>query len=411
MKGIAGKLVGKMSAERVIALASKLIKIPSVNPPGDTGEIARFIKDYLGSNGISAHLYGPSPEKVNVVAKIGGGCGDDALILNGHMDVVPAGDESRWSFPPFFGEVRDNFLLGRGASDMKGGLAGIIEAFIAAAEFEDNLQRPIILACVADEETGGKLGTGYLLEGGITRGSGALIAEPTGLDSINIGEKGVLWVKIKVHGEPGHGSLAPYFGENAIIKVCKVIEDLLKVTEIGSKPPRELGEAIDFSRELIEHVGGKGAGVAVDHVTINVGMIRGGVKINVIPDLCELDVDMRIPIGLSSLNVIEFIKEVLGRYGGELEMISSSEPNYSSPNCEIVKSLRKVISEILGLEAKPFIQVASSDARFYRARGITAVHYGPGEIGTIHGYDERVGVKELVNAAKIYAGLISEYLL
>lgn len=93
------KMVERVSAERVIDLTSRLIKIPSVNPPGDTREIAKFTKDYLGSNRILAHLYEPSPRKVNVVAKIGGGRKDDVLILNGHMDVVPVGDESKWSFP------------------------------------------------------------------------------------------------------------------------------------------------------------------------------------------------------------------------------------------------------------------------------------------------------------------------
>lgn len=118
-------------------------------------------------------------------------------------------------------------------------------------------------------------------------------------------------------------------------------------------------------------------------------------KINMISDLCELEVDMRIPIGLSSSKVMEFIKEVLRKYGGELEIILSSEPNYSSPECEIVKSLRKVISETLGLDA----------------RGIPAAHYGPGELETIHGYNERVKVEESVNAARVYAGIISEYVL
>ncbi len=411
MGGILNKVVDRMSAERVLDLASKLIKIPSVNPPGNTKEIAEIVKDYLESNGISADLYEPSPGKVNVVARIGDGREDDALILNGHMDVVPVGDESRWSFPPFSGEVKGEFLLGRGASDMKGGLAGIIEAFIAASKFEGEFQRPVILACVADEETGGKFGTEYLLEKGITRGSDVLIAEPTGLDSINIGEKGVLWSKIKIRGRPGHGSLAPYVGENAITKACEVIRELLKVTEIGSKLPEELDEVVGFSRQFVERRGGRGAGIVLDHVTINVGLIRGGVKVNVVPDLCEVELDMRIPIGLPSSKVIEFIKEVLERYRGELEVVASSEANYTSPRCEIVRSLKKVISEILGLEARPFLQIASSDARFYREKGIPTIHYGPGELETVHGYDEKVKVGDLIKAARIYAGVIAEYSL
>ena len=409
MSEITYKVIEKVSAENVLNLASKLIKVPSVNPPGDTKEIAGVIKEHLGDNGISAELYEPSPGKVNVVARIGGGREEDALILNGHMDVVPVGDETRWSFPPFSGEVKNGFLLGRGASDMKGGLAGIIEAFIAAARFEDEFKRPVILTCVADEETGGRFGAKYLLENGITRGSSVLIAEPTGLDFINIGEKGVLWSKIRIRGKPGHGSLAPYVGENAITKTCEALQELLKVTEMRSTLPGELDEVVKFSREFVERRGGKGVGIVLDHVTINIGMIRGGVKVNVVPDLCEVELDMRLPIGLPSSRVIEFIKDVLKRYDGELEIVASSEANYTSPSCEIVKALRKVILEILGLEARPFLQIASSDARFYREKGIPTIHYGPGELETVHGYDEKIRVDDLIKASKIYAGIIAEY--
>lgn len=405
------RLVGKVLADKVVALASRLIRIPSINPPGNTEEIAAFIADYLSRNGVSAELHEPSPGKVNVVARIGEGCEGEALILNGHMDVVPVGDESKWSFPPLSGEVRDGFLLGRGSSDMKGGLAGMIEAFIAAAELEKYLSRPIVLACVADEESGGEFGSSYLVERGITRGAGALIAEPTGLNWINVGEKGVFWSRIKMRGKPGHGSLSPYFGENAIIKACEVIRELLRVTEIKTSLPSGLDEVLISSRMLIEQFCGKGTGAALDHVTVNIGVIRGGVKINVIPDFCELEVDMRIPIGLSSSKIMDFIKDILEKYGGELEVISSSEPNYNPPDCEIFRFLKKAVLYVLGLDAKPFIQMAASDARFYRAYGIPTVHYGPGELETIHGYDERVKVEDLVKFAKVYAGLIAEYSL
>ncbi|MCD6535692.1 MAG: M20/M25/M40 family metallo-hydrolase, partial [Thaumarchaeota archaeon] len=183
----------------------------------------------------------------------------------------------------------------------------------------------------------------------------------------------------------------------------------LKVTEMRSTLPGELDEVVKFSKEFVERRGGKGVGVVLDHVTINIGMIRGGVKVNVVPDLCEVELDMRLPIGLPSSRVIEFIKDVLKRYDGELEIVASSEANYTSPSCEIVKALKKVILEILGLEARPFLQIASSDARFYREKGIPTIHYGPGELETVHGYDEKIRVDDLIKASKIYAGIIAEY--
>ena len=157
--------------DEVVELASKLIKIPSVNPPGDTSEIAAFVKDYLEEEGVAVELCEPAEKRVNLIAEIGERESDRVLVLNGHLDVVPIGDRSRWSFDPFSGEVRDGYLLGRGASDMKGGLAGIIYAFKRLVKFEDQLRGRLKLVCVADEETGGTCGASYLVENGKALGS------------------------------------------------------------------------------------------------------------------------------------------------------------------------------------------------------------------------------------------------
>ncbi|RLG00702.1 MAG: M20 family peptidase [Thaumarchaeota archaeon] len=395
--------------EEVVELASRLIKIPSVNPPGDTDEIAAFVKSYLEEEGVSVELCEPAEKKVNLIAEIGEKDSDRVLVLNGHLDVVPIGDRSRWKFDPFSGEIRDGYLYGRGASDMKGGLAGIIYAFKKLVKFEDRLKGKLKLVCVADEETGGTYGAAYLVEKKKALGSSVLIAEPTGMDLINIGEKGAIWAKIVVKGVPGHGSLSPFIGDNAIVKSVNLIRELMKITEIRAELPKDLLDVAEYSRNLLKKSVSSEASKAIDHPTINFGIIRGGTKVNVIPDRCELEIDVRVPIGLSATEITSKIKKIVERYG-EIEFASAGEPNYTSPNSEIVKVVEKNVREIIRIDPKPFLEWASSDARHFRKLGIPTIHYGPAEMEGIHGYNERVKVEDLVNAARVYLGAAIDYL-
>ena len=395
--------------EEVVELASRLIKIPSVNPPGDTSEIAAFVKNYLEEEGVNVELCEPVEKKVNLIAEIGEKGSDRVLVLNGHLDVVPIGDRSRWSFDPFSGEVRDGYLYGRGASDMKGGLAGIIYAFKKLVKFEDRLKGRLKLVCVADEETGGTHGAAYLVEKGKALGSSVLIAEPTGMNLINIGEKGAIWAKIIVKGVPGHGSLSPFIGDNAIVKSVNLISELMKITEIKAELPRDLLDVAEYSRNLLEKSVSREASKAIDHPTINFGIIRGGTKVNIIPDRCELEIDVRVPIGLSAAEVTSKIREIVEKYG-EVEFASAGEPNYTAPSSEIVKVVEKNVKEIIGIDPKPFLEWASSDARHFRKAAIPTIHYGPAEMEGIHGYNERVKVEDLINAAKVYLGAAIDYL-
>ena len=193
---------------------------------------------------------------------------------------------------------------------MKGGLAGIIYAFKKLVKFEDRLKGRLKLVCVADEETGGTHGAAYLVEKGKALGSSVLIAEPTGMNLINIGEKGAIWAKIIVKGVPGHGSLSPFIGDNAIVKSVNLISELMKITEIKAELPRDLLDVAEYSRNLLEKSVSREASKAIDHPTINFGIIRGGTKVNIIPDRCELEIDVRVPIGLSAAEVTSKIRAV-----------------------------------------------------------------------------------------------------
>ena len=404
------KVLNELKPKEVLDLACRLVKIPSENPPGDVSEISGFIEDYLSEEGIMVERHEPAKGRINLIARIGGKSGKE-LIFNGHMDVVPAGDRSRWRFDPFLGEIKDGYILGRGASDMKGGLAGIIYAFRKLAKYEKELGGRLTLACVSDEETGGEYGTKYLVSRGIAVGSAALIAEPTGLDLINIGEKGALWMKITVYGKPAHGSLSPYFGESAILKAADLMKELLKVTELRPRVPEELKAVVEESKHIGEQIiKVKNIGRILDRLSINFGVVRGGTKINVVPEKCELEVDIRVPIGMRSEEVSAYVEKTVSRYGGRVSYIGRSEANHTPPSAEIVKVAKSNVSQIIGVEPKLFVQWASSDARYYRLRGVPTIHYGPAEAGVIHGYDEMVKAEDVVKACMVYAAIALDYL-
>ena len=165
--------------EEFLALCSQMIRIPSVNPPGEMEEITQFISHYLESHGIACEILRPTPETPNIVARLGKK-GGKTLLLNGHSDVVPVGSLDRWEFDPFSGEIRDGKILGRGTSDMKVGLAGLMFAMAVLADEKVELDGELVLTVVPDEEVSGSWGTKWLVESGAVTGDACLIAEPTG---------------------------------------------------------------------------------------------------------------------------------------------------------------------------------------------------------------------------------------
>jgi len=398
------------SKEELLKLASTLIQIKSINPPGDMSEIAGYIEDFLKNHGFSVKEIIPEKGKITLISTMGKG--DKELVLNGHMDVVPVGDPNRWSYDPFSGKIINGFLLGRGASDMKGGLAGLIWAFINVANYEKYLNGRLTLVIVPDEETGGTYGTKYLVDRGIHVGTSVIIGEPTGIDFIDVGQKGNLWIRIAFHGKPTHGSLAPYAGENAIFRAYEVLSKVRdKVINLESNPPDDIRPIIEESMKVAENlIGIKGIGIILKRPSFNLGIIHGGVKVNVVPDKCVAEVDIRLPIGISVNRILSIINEEIRDKPAEVEMISGYEANYTSPTSSIVTILRDNIRELLKVEPKVFVQWASSDARFYRLKGIPTIHYGPAIVEGIHGYDEKVRAEDIVKTTKVYAASIMDYL-
>lgn len=399
------------------SLVSRLIQLPSVNPPGYTINVANFIRDWLSEHGFTSETKEYAKDKPNVIAKVGNG--KPVLILNGHMDVVPPGDESRWVYPPFSGKIVEGRVYGRGATDMKGGLAIIMIVFAELAPIIEKLgSGSLIFSATADEETGGHPGVEALVKDGVLIGDAAIVAEPSGSSRYYIGEKGLCQVKIVARGKPAHGSL-PVLGENAIMRLIKAItrtEELINDFNKGIKLPSELMDAIKNSAEVyLETARASGLNLSlsdfeevVSTVSFNPGVIRGGSKINMVPDYAELELDMRIPPGVSPSQVINHLRNGLCGVA-DVETLDASEPNYTSPSEVIARLVHEGIERVLGLTPKPIIVTGATDGRYLRARGIPTVVYGPGELALAHAYNEYVTVDDLIKTHDVMLYAIKRF--
>ncbi|TQR12285.1 M20 family metallopeptidase [Psychrobacillus soli] len=400
--------------DELIELCSSLIRIPSENPPGDSTEASEFVSDYLKQFGLEVDWHEASEKMYNLVSSIGDESGKK-LIYCGHTDVVPAGDLSKWDFDPFSGEVVDGWMLGRGASDMKGGLAGIIFAFTLFKRLGIELPGQLTLAIVPDEETGGEFGVPWLLENNLINGDGCLIAEPSSPLNPTIGQKGSYWFELEVFGEPGHGSLSPVAGNNAIVDAIAAIEKIRTLWDLDIHMPEEVRELVDISKRYLREVEEEREifQPVLERITVNIGTINGGTKSNVIPESCKVQVDCRLPFGITHEEVSDYLKKELDSLGIRYSIRLfgfKSVANYTSAQDPVCKAIVENIEFVTKDEAYGVMQWASSDARHFRDYHIPVLQYGPAYLPSIHGYNEKVLVEDIVRCAKVYVAAVVDFL-
>jgi acetylornithine deacetylase/succinyl-diaminopimelate desuccinylase family protein len=362
-----------------IELTRELIRINSENPPGNEREIAKFIKDFLEDLKISTELIEFEPNRFNAVASIGSGKG---LMLNGHMDTVPAG--GNWKYNPFEGKIVNGKIYGRGASDMKGGLAAILIAVKNLSK--EKFKKKLLLTFVADEEVALK-GSEHLIKNrkeifkNIKYG---IMGECTDL-RVRIAQKGIVQIKVKFKGKAAHGS-KPELGDNAIYKATDFIQEL-----------KRLIEQLKKRRNII-----LGSG------TINVGTINGGTKINVVPDFCNVEIDRRIIPGETPDYAIKQIRKILKKLKlkADIELGKSRLPLQLSKSLELIKILKSITKTNLVGES------GYTEAElFYRDAGVPCVSFGPGISELAHTANEYILIKNLKKATKIYEKIIRKVCL
>jgi len=419
LKGLRAKIAKRVEdrEQDLIDLCCRLIQAKGENPPGDVSKVASVAEHFLQNEAISHERFESTKGHTSVVASIGKR--KPTLILCGHLDVVPAGDVSRWTFHPYKAEVRDGKILGRGATDMKGGAAAMLMATAVLKDFEDALSGRVVVASVSDEEAPGPGGASWLLENKKLSGDACLITEPTGYlegdYSIVAGERGACWLKITAQGKPSHGS-RPMLGKSAILMLTNFLPKLKILEESAVKIPNGANSLIRGGKTMLAKVARK-SGIptksltkALDHYTVNVGTLAGGTKINVVPEKCEAEVDIRVPVGGNPDGVEDFVRNILPE-NFKCQVVNRTMPSYTPATAPIIKVLQNHAQKVFGYKPLATFMAATSDAHSFREQlGIPTVSFGPGYEELAHTYDEFVYAEDVVNMAKVYVNVVFDYL-
>ncbi|MCZ0860320.1 M20/M25/M40 family metallo-hydrolase [Methanocorpusculum sp. MG] len=388
----------------VVRICSELVKIKSENPPGDTTEVAQYITSLLEGLGIRSDITEGAPGHCNVISREQ----NRALMLSGHMDVVPAMEEG-WDIPPYAGIVDDTYVHGRGSTDMKGGCAAILTAVERA--MNDCGEVPVALAFVCDEEGGGRYGTRYLIEKQLIHPCDALIAEPTPAFAPSVGQKGICRFEVEFTGTPGHSSLFPVVGDSAIMQAFSFLAwmDTLHNRVYPQSPVLE--EIIEHSIAISDmQEGQKGHELSpiFRQIMYNPGLISGGERVNIVAQKCRLMMDLRLPWGCDCDDILG---EIYGHMPSSAKVtpITKANASLTDPGSFLVQSTANAISSVYNVASKPMVQWAASDARALRKAGFRAIEYGPGELCGLHGLNERVRIDQLRSVEEIYYRLINTY--
>lgn len=386
-------ILSRIAENDIVRLAQDLIKIPSVNPLGNEEDVSYFLAEKMRDLGFRVETYEVEPKRPNVIGTLSGSKDGRSIMFNGHMDVVPVGDLSRWTYDPFGGEIHGGRIYGRGSTDMKGGIASMLVAMKALVDSSKEFSGKLIFTGVMDEESEG-LGTRSIVERGY-RAEMAVIGEPSdGL--IYRGHKGSLFFEVITSGTSKHSSqVSSKSSANAIYRMVRVVRAI---------------------EEMLPDLEKRGDGL-LGNPTISVGEIEGGTKPNIVPEKCRIVVDRRILPDEDPHTVLNQIRRSLldlskddPEFSVDVNEIISREGAIVSNNSEIVKIASQAIGDVS--ESTPRISgmKATTDMAFLVKAGIPTIIYGPGSIQQAHVTDEFIDIDQLLNAARAYASILSSTL-
>jgi succinyl-diaminopimelate desuccinylase len=374
--------------DEALAVLLALVRAGGVNPPGETANAIRELAERLDADGIPYEVLPAQPGVDNLLATLDGQRPGKTLLLNGHVDVVPPG--ANWTVDPFAGIYRAGRVYGRGACDMKAGVVAMLLAQLALRRAGAPFAGRVVFTAVADEETGGERGTRFLLARGLTADY-AVIGEPSNLQ-VELGNRGIAWFQIAVKGKAGHPG-RPATGVNAVAYAGRLVS---AISDMQFSARNDLFE--------------------VPTPSITVTMIQGGVKANVIPDLCLITCDRRLLPGETIRGALAELESVVAEmpqpgitatvstlHGMEAYVVARDEP--------VVRALASAHTRVVGAPPRYGAKGGGTDGSFlYNDGGIPTVLYGPGNVELAHTADEYVDLASVVAAAKVYTLLALDLL-
>ncbi len=413
----------------VTELLQELIRFDTTNPPGNETACIEFVRAQLEEAACETTIYAKDPTRPNLVSRLAGG---DAppLLLQGHVDVVTTAGQA-WTYPPFEGRLEDGHVWGRGALDMKAGVAMLVHAFLRAKRENVQLPGDLVLVVLSDEEAGGDLGARYLVEeqpqlfdgmryalgefGGFTLHLGGKRFYP-----IQVAEKQICWLKATVRGPGGHGAMVNRGG--TVARLGKLLSDLDRkrlpvhvtpvvrefVDRIAAEVPRKEATVLRsllkprLTDVALRLLGERGTSLEpMLRNTVNATIVRGGQKINVVPSEIELELDGRALPGFSPDALIAEVQAIVGE-DVELELMRH-DPGPAEPDLGLFDTLAEVIRELdpEGIPV-PLLQIGVTDGRFFSQAGVQTYGFLPMRLPEefkfeklIHAADERIPVDAL----------------
>jgi acetylornithine deacetylase/succinyl-diaminopimelate desuccinylase-like protein len=423
-----------------VDLLRRLIRLRTVNPPGDEAIAQELLRDLLEGAGFECELLAAAAGRPNLVARLRGPSDGPTLCLLGHVDTVLA-DPDDWSVDPWSADVREGCVWGRGAIDMKGQVAAEVAAAVSLAQ---GGWRPeageLLIVTTVDEETGAAMGARWLCAEHpqkvradllVNEGAGPLMRfGDLRRYGVCVGEKGVFRFTLTTEGSPGHASV-PRIADNALVKMAPVLEALREgrpvhtesaagealLTALGLDPTdpdaglAALARADARLATLLEPTFG---------VTLSPTMISASQKINVIPARAELGVDCRVPPGLGEDAARAAIAQLLPSNGYQLRFHETVMGNSSPPDTPLMDAIRAFVArEDPGADVAPVLLAGFSDSHWWRAAFPDCIAYGffPQRemdaceaYGLMHAVDERVPIADVGLAAAFYADLMERTL-
>ncbi|WP_411966289.1 M20 family metallopeptidase [Haloferax sp. YSMS24] len=395
--------------EEVSDLALTLVGHDTQNPPGDTRDVVSWVESFFSDLGIETARVVSDPTKPNLVATLPGAT-DRTLVLQGHLDTVPF-DADEWSSDPLGERVGDR-IYGRGATDMKGAVASMLAVAKAYVETDTVPAATLVFAFVSDEEVAGEAGLPTLLDQYSLDADACVIGETTcenGRHSVTVADKGSIWLTLQAAGKSAHGS-RPMLGTNAIRSLCNAVDDIeATLSEMSFDFGPVVQAIVDESVAYYEPVfGTEESHELFELPSVNLGVVSGGDRVNVVPDVAEAHLDIRLTAGVDTEQVLDTVRAVVaGHDDVEIGDVSWSLGTYEDPDGPLVNAVADVASEVTGMRVYRRSATGGGDAKRLRNTGIPTVEFGLGT-DTVHAVDEFTTEDALVDNAEVYARLPDE---
>lgn len=433
-----------MPQPTALDILQQLIRFDTTNPPGNEGACIAYIDALLQREGIETLQIAKDPQRPNLIARIPGSGEAPPLLLCGHVDVVTTSHQ-RWSVPPFEGRIQDGYVWGRGALDMKAGVAMMVAALIEVRSRNLRLPGDILFAAVCDEEAGGTMGARYLVEehaalfDGVQHALGEFGGFPLSLNGqpvylIQVGEKQPCWIEATIRGPAGHG--ARPMRDGAMAKLGSVLSALnrcrlpIHITSITEHMVRAMARALPWHKRVVfrqllstrwtdtilAKLGETGRNLEpLFRNTVNATIVHGGEKPNVIPSEIVLGLDARLLPGFSPDDLFSELRSAIG---DDLDYkICRHDPGTEHVDLGAFPVLANVLKDAHpGAHVIPYLLPGSSDARFFSRLGIQTYGFIPMNLPanfsffeTIHAADERIPVESVEFGARAILEAITRY--